>query len=186
MIINFKITLALLGLFLFCGESPISPSARLSPKPDLRFENLQAQYSNLSDLQPGIRNLGTNSIFLCSLHPQAAPRLCRFNPDQNIWEKGEWPRLCTSVSGVLNPIEAGPGQSIKLKAGWRYSLDDENTPTVFVTDKEKNRPLNGKYKLLLQYSEEPWSYINTPKRLFTVESPVFEVKIENTSFAHEN
>lgn len=186
MTLKFKITLALLGLVLFSGGSPIFPSTRLSPKHDLRFENLQAQYSNLSDLQPGIRNLGTQSIFLCSLHPQAAPRLCRFNPQQNIWEKGEWPRLCASVSGVLNPIEIGPGQSIELKAGWRYSLDDENTPTFFVTDKEKNRPLNGKYKLLLQYAEEPWSYINTPKRLFTVESPIFEIKLENTDFVRKD
>ncbi len=186
MTINFKITLALIALVLILGESPIFFSTVLQPKHHLKFENLQVQYSNLSDLQPRIRNLGTQSIFLCSLHPQAAPRLCRFNPQQNTWEKGEWPRLCASVSGVLNPIEIGPGQSMELKAGWRYSLDDESTPTVFTTEKEKTRPLTGKYKFLLQYSEEPWSYVNTPKRLFTVESPVFKVILEPTSSVRED
>jgi len=166
---------AVLLLAFVTSASTASHQTKLKEKHRLQFANLLTYYTDFADLKPLLINYGDKSIYLSSFHPQAAARLVRFNDESTEWEYGEWTRSCGSVANVTKPIEVFPGTGFEPRILWGYSMDNWDKPTAFVTLKEQKRRLTGRYKLSLQYSEEPWMLGHTPKVKYTVESQEFIV-----------
>jgi hypothetical protein len=138
--------------------------------------NILHQYDRFDQIKPNLVNQSGQSIYLGRLYPDAFPRLARFDEASGKWELGEWSIRCGNVDKPTEPIEIKSGESFALSVSWQLSMDDWDHPKFFVAkDHETQRPLNGKYKLVLSYALTPWTLIHHPEHIYTIESPEFQV-----------
>jgi len=75
----------------------------------------------------------------------------------------------------MKPIEIKPGASQAIELEWGMSIDDVERPRWFITHGDGRRPLKGKYRVLLEYAQEPWTVFVRPRRVLTALSAGFDL-----------
>lgn len=144
-------------------------------QPKVFWKNVEAKYKKFSEINPILVNQSDKSIYLYKLHPYWNAHLQRFNDETKEWEVGGKGIGCGVVDKPLEPIEIKPNEEQEVELAWRLSTDNFKKPKFFeLQDRDTLRPLVGKYKLYLQYAFEPWTLVNKPKRVFSVEQK-FEI-----------
>jgi hypothetical protein len=139
------------------------------------WKNVEVKYKKLSEIKPILVNQSDKSIYLYKLHPYWNAHLQRFNDETKEWEVGGKGIGCGTVEKPLEPIEIKPNEEREVELAWRLSTDNFKKPKFFeLQDRDTLRSLVGKYKLYLHYAFEPWTLVNRPKQVFSVEQE-FEI-----------
>ena len=151
--------------FFFTKEAP---SPTLAPS----IRGVSTPCRSFADIKITLANTTAISVFLSRVWPTAA-RLQRLNPATGKWEFGGWPIRCGTVVDASKPIEIKPGASRAMDLEWDLSVDDRDQPKWFITADDTQRALSGTYRIVLEYSEEPWTVFHRPKRVLNTFSTQF-------------
>lgn len=140
----------------------------------LRWENVSSGYHRFEDIKPKLVNNGDVSIFLSRLWPDGFAQLERFNQDTGDWETGEWGIRCGTVAQPTVPIEIKPHSQQGIQVYWQLSTDKWEKPKHFVLYHSlEKRALEGKYRFVLRYAEQPWTLVHHPSTIYSFRSPEF-------------
>jgi hypothetical protein len=140
----------------------------------LEWANVSSGYHHLDDIKPKLVNEGNISIFLSRLYPNGSARLERFNQDTGNWEDGAWGITCGTVEHATVPIEIKPHTQREIDVYWQLSTDESKNPKHFVVfQSRERRPLEGKYRFVLLYAEQPWTLADHPAAVYSFNSPEF-------------
>ena len=140
----------------------------------LEWANVSSGYHRFEDLKPELVNKGEVSIFLSRLWPDGSAQLERFNQETGNWETGEWGITCGTVAQPTVPIEIKPQSQNEIHVYWQLSTDKWENPKYFVLFHSlERRPLEGKYRFVLRYAEQPWTLVHQPSAIYRFGSPEF-------------
>jgi hypothetical protein len=140
----------------------------------LAWANVASGYHHFDDIKPMLVNDGNVSIFLSRLWPDGSAQLERFNQDTGDWEAGEWGIRCGAVDQPTVPIEIKPHSRQEIQVYWQLSTDKWQKPKRFVLNHSlESRPLEGKYRFVLRYAEQPWTLVHHPSAVYNFRSPEF-------------
>jgi hypothetical protein len=152
-----------------------------SDSPSLQWKNLHSAYSNPHDLKPVILNQGNRSLYVNPMGPRADVE--RLNEALNQWEPCPRPGFCFNGVRLDLPMEIKPGEETDVTPDWPFfSIYHKDTKvSVFpdkriFTGKQEERPLDGRYRLVLRYTLVPWVNTFNPDPVFTIKSPEFRVE----------
>ena len=161
-------------IFIFLLVFAVSVLAQ-DEKPKIVWKNLQEKYEKFEDINPMLQNEMDESIFLARIYPLWSARLIGFNEQTQKWEnRGGAIRICYSVEDALIPIEIKTKESRSVSISWESISDYQNLFTENQNKDQDIKPIK-KYKLILDYALEPWTYSQKPKRTYKTVSPQFEV-----------
>jgi hypothetical protein len=139
------------------------------------WKGIAPQYAHFNQIRPVLMNTGKSSIFLSRIWPHGSAQLQRFNEANKTWETGAWSGGCGTVKDASVPIKLAAHSDHPIDVLWQLSTDDWDAPTHFVVGSRHTRPLAGKYRLLLRYSQKPWTVGHTPGIVYVTNSPEFSV-----------
>ena len=140
----------------------------------LQWANMSSGYHRFEDIKPTLVNNGGVSIFLSRLWPDGYAQLERFNQDTGDWEAGDWGIRCGTVDQPTVPIEIEPHSEQEIQVYWQLSTDKWEKPKHFVLSHSlEQRPLEGKYRFVLRYAEQPWTLVHHPSAIYSFRSPEF-------------
>lgn len=151
-----------------------SPAQEAKSTALLQWANVSSYYHRFADIKPKLVNNGNVSIFLSRLYPNGSAQLERFNPDTGNWETGEWGITCGTVAYATVPIEINPHSQQEIQVYWQLSTDNWKNPKHFVLFHSLDqRPLEGKYRFVLRFAEQPWTLVHHPSAIYSLTSPEF-------------
>jgi hypothetical protein len=158
------------------------PEIHASELPSLQWKNLRSEYSNPQDLKPIILNQGNRSIYVNPMSPLADVE--RLNESLNRWELCLRPGFCFNGVRLDLANEIKPGEEMHIQPDWPYFFSiyhKDAKASVFpdkrnLSSKPEERPLVGRYRLVLRYTFVPWVNTFNPDPVFTVESPEFRME----------
>jgi hypothetical protein len=140
----------------------------------LQWANVNSGYHRFEEIKPQLVNKGDFSIFLSRLWPDGSAHLERFNQDGGNWETGEWGITCGTVAQPTVPIEIKPHSQQDIHVYWQLSTDKWENPKHFILFHSlEQRPLEGKYRFVLRYAEQPWTLVHHPSAIYSFTSPEF-------------
>ena len=140
----------------------------------LQWANVASGYHRFEEIKPKLVNNGDVSIFLSRLWPDGSAHLERFNQDSGSWETGEWGITCGTVAQPTVPIEIKPHSQQDIHVCWQLSTDKWENPKHFVLYHSlEQRSLEGKYRFVLRYAEQPWTLVHHPSAIYSFTSPEF-------------
>ena len=148
-------------------------SGQADGRPTLSWSGIVPRYSGFAEIQPVLLNSGSSPVFLSRIWPHGSAQLQRFNEATGEWESGRWSGGCGTVQKAFIPIEVPPHSERPIDLLWQLSTDDWDTPTHFVAAVWNERPLAGKYRLLLRYAHRPWTLGRSPGNIYHSLSPEF-------------
>ena len=142
----------------------------------LTWKHVSATYRNLDEIKPTVVNEGKRSIYLSRIWPDGSAQLQRFNEESGKWEFGHWGIRCGTVAQPGVPIEIQSRAERDIHVHWQASTDDWDNPKHFVVQgSTEQRSLQGKYRLILRYSLQPWTLFQHPDAIYTALSSEFVV-----------
>ena len=181
-----QIVFVLLATILGCGvndaprEKAAAPRAARSARNAehlLAWENVPPEVRDIRNFTVTVKNSSSRPIYLSRVYPFGFPQLVRFDEERKLWEEGNIPIGCGTVSDPTEPITIPPGARVKLAVLWSSSIDDNSTSPMFVPEQTPTatQPLVGRYRLRLRYALEPWTVSHQPQHIRITESPTFLV-----------
>lgn len=125
--------------------------------PTLIWHDLERHYTSFDAIKPSLANNADASVYLSTLGIDGTAQLERFDEKTGMLEVGRWKRTEPVAGHPIRSIEI-PAHSVRaIGVNWRISTEG-NPPTAFIVDKTmQKRPIEGKYRLILRYSPEPWT-----------------------------
>jgi hypothetical protein len=140
----------------------------------LIFEGLRSVYQDVSSVRIVLRNTGVNTIHLNSFRPHHIA-VERWNGKSRKWELGDGWECANVGMGTPQSIEPHATWDMLLSEEWSFALSAEGK--AFHTRDGDRRPLQGRYRVSVRYSFEPWSDIgHVPKLIQEVTSSTFEIR----------
>lgn len=150
------------------------PEIRASESPSLQWKNLQSEYRNPENLKPIILNQGTQSIYVNPMNSRATVE--RLNEALNQWEECVGLMICGIGMHLNLPREIKPGEEMAIGPDWPFAILHHKEKKVFVYSIcRQDRPLDGRYRLVLRYKQVPWEMAFKADPVFTIKSPEFRV-----------
>ena len=162
---------------LFAGLALVRAFAQdASPPANLVWQDVAPTYKSFDEIKPVLVNNGQESVFLSRLYPNGSAHLQRLSEATGDWESGEWSITCGNVSRATVPIEIKRRTERTIRVYWQLSTDDWDKPKHFVVGGlHRERPIEGMYRFVLDYSLQPWTLVQHPKEIYTIMSPEFHV-----------
>ena len=158
---------------LFVLAVPVYPQETRSTA-SISWSNVSSTYHRFEDIKPRLANAGTVSVFLSRSWPSGSAQMERLNNDSNEWEPGAWGITCSVASEPNEPIEIKPGSQRDTKVCWQPSTDRWEDPQHFVVaDSRQQRPLDGRYRLVVLYALKPWVFVRWPSDTYRLVSSDF-------------
>lgn len=89
--------------------------------------------------------------------PFAFAQLERWSDMLRKYEDGRWKVMQAAAGRSMRSIEIGAHSEQDIQVDWQISTDGPQ-PTHFIVDKTgEERPIAGRYRLVLRYLPEPWT-----------------------------
>jgi len=159
---------------LVCVSAKASAQAVYPKTLPIKWKNLEPIYKNFREIRPMLVNEGNQSLFLSRLWPDGSAQLERYDEDRRTWELGEWSGSCAAVKDATAPIEIKSKSERAIDVHWQLSADDWDHPKHFLVHETlQERPLRGKYRLVLRCALTPWTLGQHPAQIYLLQSPEF-------------
>jgi hypothetical protein len=140
----------------------------------LYWVNMQSEYTSLDDLKPLLVNRGNQSIYLSPFWLFA--QVERLNESVDQWEPGNF-GFCLNGIRLDIPVELKPGEEKAIRPDSSMVFSHSTGVKMFwVPGKREQRPLEGRYRLVLQYTLVSWVNTFSPDPVYRAESPEFRMK----------
>ncbi|MGA9672220.1 MAG: hypothetical protein WBQ94_23610 [Terracidiphilus sp.] len=125
--------------------------------PTLIWHDLERHYASFDQIKPSLANNADTPVYLSTLGIDSMAQLTRFNEKTGVPELGHWKQTEPGAAHPISSIEIPAHSTRAIDVNWRISTEG-NPPTAFIVDKTmQKRPVEGKYRLFLRYSPDPWT-----------------------------
>jgi len=141
---------------------------------ELAIEGLRQTYANVNEIRITLRNSSPFPVNLDTFQPDILLVERQVNGGL-AWVQGSAWHCANAGAGTPRTIAPGSTLEVPLLSSW--SFRPERTPEYFEPESGGKAPLQGRYRVSVRYSLEPWSDIShVPHHVKTVVSNTFEVK----------
>ena len=142
---------------------------------ELAIEGLRPTYANVNEVRIILRNSGPVPVNLDTFQPDIL--LVERQADSgSAWVRGSAWHCANAGAGTPRSVAPGSTFEVALLSSWAFR--PEHTPEYFEPESGGKAPLQGRYRVTVRYSLEPWSDIShVPRDVKTVRSNTFEVKL---------
>lgn len=142
------------------------------------IRNIHDEYQRFEQIKPIVANTTGRDIY--SPYIGAGLQLLRYDEVTSKWEKCGFGFMCGNVFPGIEkesraPIVSGDEMVLSVNSE-RANILSYDSFIVHMRNFQIKRPLEGKYKLLFEYTYIPWSsYFVSPKKKFSVVSKEFRI-----------